>query len=132
MIEIEGFKAFHGTMRITPASTDRQPIDITTDWLYKPMYDCWYGDGASFPAEVCTVLDDQSHEKTADQMFEELGYKKTFEDEDIIEYFKANSRLRIMINNYSQIVSAKDGKSTVYLEYKEILACAKMIEELGW
>lgn len=68
MIEREGFKAFHGTMRITPKFKGAQPIDITTDWLYKPMFKCWYGDGESFPEEICEVVNDQSVEKTADEM----------------------------------------------------------------
>lgn len=56
MICVEGYKAFRGTMRITPKNPEFPPRDITGDWLYKPEYDCWYGGGASFSAQICEVI----------------------------------------------------------------------------
>ena len=59
MIRVEGYKAFHGDMKITPPSSLAfDPFIITNkDWLYKPDTDCWYGDGRSFPAEVCEPIE---------------------------------------------------------------------------
>ena len=53
MICVEGYKAFHGEMKITPLNPDIAPYTMTGDWLYKPDTDCWYGRGQSFPAIVC-------------------------------------------------------------------------------
>lgn len=60
MISVEGYKAFRGTMRITPKTDRVQPFELAGDWLYKPEYKCWYGGGRSFPAEVCSVAEDQT------------------------------------------------------------------------
>ena len=60
MIKVEGFKAFHGVMRITPKSKCVPPKDIEGDWLYKPEYKCWYGNGASYGEDICTVVRDDS------------------------------------------------------------------------
>ena len=60
MINVEGYKAFHGTMRITPAPLSGiPPFEVYGDWLYKPDTDCWYGCGRSFPSRLCTVADDR-------------------------------------------------------------------------
>ena len=55
IIQVEGYKAFHGTMKITPIHSEHFFID-DCDWLYKPVTDCWYGKGRSFPADICTVV----------------------------------------------------------------------------
>jgi hypothetical protein len=54
MISVEGYRAFHGTMRITPKCSV-PPFTVTADWLYKPEYDCWYGGGHSYPANISEV-----------------------------------------------------------------------------
>lgn len=58
MICSEGYKAFRGTMRIVPKNPSMKPYELTTDWLYKPEYQCWYGRGSSFPEEICEVVVD--------------------------------------------------------------------------
>lgn len=62
MIKVEGYKAFRGTMRITPANINLQSITIHGDWLYKPEYDCWYCKGSSYPASICHVEIDETKE----------------------------------------------------------------------
>lgn len=57
MIEVEGYKAFHGTLRITPV-VPYMPYELTGDWLYKPEYACWYGKGSSFPETICEVVEE--------------------------------------------------------------------------
>ena len=59
MIEVEGYKAFHGTMRVTPKN-GTAPFELTGDWLYKPACDCWYGLGRSFGAGICEVVKDDT------------------------------------------------------------------------
>lgn len=61
MIKVEGYKAFRGTMLITPRNPAFEPFTQTGDWLYKPEYNCWYGCGRSYPAEVCEVITDDSN-----------------------------------------------------------------------
>ena len=57
MIKVEGYKAFHGDMKITPKNKLYPAYYICNkDWLYKPDTDCWYGNGQSFPAEICKVI----------------------------------------------------------------------------
>lgn len=58
MIEVEGYKAFHGDMHIIPLNTLYPAFYICDkDWLYKPDTKCWYGDGRSFPEEICHIVD---------------------------------------------------------------------------
>ena len=65
MIKVEGFKAFKGVMKITPKNTNFKPQILTGDWLYRPDYNCWYGNGRSFMADICEIVED----------FEERGDK---------------------------------------------------------
>lgn len=60
MIKVEGYKAFHGVMRITPKNPQCKPFDIEADWLYKPEHGCWYGNGSSFCEEICEVIEDRT------------------------------------------------------------------------
>lgn len=53
MIQVDGYKAFHGKMTITPKCPGVAPFTLECDWLYKPDTGCWYGNGQSFPAEIC-------------------------------------------------------------------------------
>ena len=55
MIKVEGYRAFRGTMRISPKS-GAAPFELTGDWLYKPDTHCWYGQGRSFGEEICEVV----------------------------------------------------------------------------
>jgi hypothetical protein len=59
MIQVEGYKAFHGDMKITPKSTTFKEswFICDKDWLYKPETNCWYGDGRSLSAEICTPIE---------------------------------------------------------------------------
>ena len=58
MMSCEGYKMFRGIMRIIPKNPKFPCEDINTVWLYKPEYDCWYGNGSSYPAEICEVIED--------------------------------------------------------------------------
>ena len=58
MINVEGYKAFHGDMKVVPFNPALKTFYICDkDWLYKPDTDCWYGDGRSFPAEICEPIE---------------------------------------------------------------------------
>ena len=63
MIEVEGFKAFHGKMKVSYpvfyGEIDPRDcyVTIVGDWLYKPDADCWYCRGKSYPADLCKVLE---------------------------------------------------------------------------
>ena len=56
MICVEGYKAFHGKMRIEPKSSYIKPFEVEGDWLYKPDTDCWYSGGSSYPANICSIV----------------------------------------------------------------------------
>ncbi len=60
MIKVEGYKAFHGVMKITPKTKMIPVAHIEADWLYKPDTGCWYGNKASYPADICTVVSDDA------------------------------------------------------------------------
>lgn len=53
IINVEGYKAFCGIMAINHKNGIHD--EVFADWLYKPEYNCWYGNGRSYPAEVCTI-----------------------------------------------------------------------------
>lgn len=57
MINADGFKAFHGTMRITMANGSVS--NVTGDWIYRPN-GYWYHGFQSWPEKCCEVLDDQT------------------------------------------------------------------------
>ena len=64
IIKVEGYKAFHGDMNINPKNPNIQPFCICgKDWLYKPDTKCWYGDGRSFPADICEIIDSDITER---------------------------------------------------------------------
>lgn len=54
MLTCEGYKMFRGSLEVTPKS-DFPAFVETGVFLYRPDTDCWYGNGRSFPAEICTV-----------------------------------------------------------------------------
>ena len=56
MIEVEGYKAFKGIMKITPTCEGVKSFELEGDWLYKPDTDCWYGKGSSFSTEICEIV----------------------------------------------------------------------------
>lgn len=56
VISVEGYKAFRGTMRITPKAAVPE-FELSGDWLYKPDTGCWYGKGSSFAADICTIVE---------------------------------------------------------------------------
>lgn len=56
MRDIEGYKTFSGTMRITPINAKFKPFELYGDWVYNPETECWYGDGQSFPVEICAII----------------------------------------------------------------------------
>lgn len=58
MITVEGYKAFRGTMKITPKCPEVSPFTVSGAWLYKPDTDCWYCGGNSFVADICEVIKD--------------------------------------------------------------------------
>lgn len=58
MIHVEGYKAFHGWLKVTPVNKVFDPIMLHGDFLYKPELDCWYGNGSSYPAGICEVFED--------------------------------------------------------------------------
>lgn len=57
MLECEGYKMFKGIMRIIPKSTCVLPFEVEATWLYKPEYDCWYGKGISYIADICEIVE---------------------------------------------------------------------------
>lgn len=44
---------FTGKMLITPIN--RSPFEVEADWAYNPETKCWYGNGSSYPAEICRI-----------------------------------------------------------------------------
>ena len=60
MINVEGYKAFHGTMKID-YKLHKELIE-NKDWLYKPDTNCWYGAGRSFPADICAPMEEDRND----------------------------------------------------------------------
>jgi len=54
MLTCEGYKMFRGSMKVGAHV-------IEGVWLYKPEHNCWYCNGSSYPAEVCTILVDNTN-----------------------------------------------------------------------
>lgn len=63
MIEVEGYRAFRGTLRITPINPRFPKQVLYGDWLYKPEFGCWYGRGSSYDADICEIVSDETEKK---------------------------------------------------------------------
>ena len=59
MIEVEGYLMFRGIMRIVPRTDKVKPFELDGAWLYKPETGCWYCNGSSYSASICTVVEDK-------------------------------------------------------------------------
>ena len=65
MIKVEGYKAFHGDMLITPGNPTYPEFTVMhSDWLYKPETDCWYCNGSSYPAKCCKIVTVRNKEES--------------------------------------------------------------------
>ena len=63
MIKVEGYRAFHGDMKVEPRNKLYLSFYICDkDWLFKPDTGCWYGNGQSFPEEICTPVEEDNHD----------------------------------------------------------------------
>ena len=71
----------------------------------------------------------KNREKTADEMFEELGFVK-FEDEINIKYFCGGHEIWF----YKRIKEIESccGIGSEYINLQELQAINKKVEELGW
>lgn len=58
MISVEGYKAFHGDITIKPKNMERTITISDKDFLYKPDFNCWYGGGRSFGADIVVEIND--------------------------------------------------------------------------
>ena len=56
MIEVNGYKAFHGVMRITSLAPSIEPREVEADWLYRPDIKGWQSNYEAFPANVCKII----------------------------------------------------------------------------
>ena len=72
---------------------------------------------------------------TAKEMFEELGYKQKIQN-DVIYYFKEikipKKYGNILIYHINFILKDKELFTSKNLDYKELKAINKQVEELGW
>ena len=64
MIRAEGYKAFSGILKVTPPN--KEPYRVMGEFIYKPDTDCWYGRGRSFPADICSVIEDFTSQEVFD------------------------------------------------------------------
>lgn len=65
MLKCDGYKMFHGTVRVTPVTLPdgtrwREPFDLTGTWLYKPegMWYCNPDDGGLTSSWSPDILSD--------------------------------------------------------------------------
>ena len=59
MIKVNGYKAFHGVMKIIPATKGMKEYSIESDWLYDPYAGIWYNDkGCIIPDYMCFPLEE--------------------------------------------------------------------------
>lgn len=71
-------------------------------------------------------------EKTADKMFEELGYKKTKYTQKILYINKNNKDLYITFFAPTHEVCKQEDDAYEYITMEELKAINKKCEELGW
>ena len=71
--------------------------------------------------------------KTADEIFEELGYEKEKNHLDIELYKNKNDYAEIIFDLRDRTISVRnDDDEAIYFNMKELQAINKKVEELGW
>ena len=58
MLNCEGYRMMRGTMVVEPIGGKSYKMHGV--WLYKPEFDCWYCNGASYPAAIVTIYEDET------------------------------------------------------------------------
>ena len=72
MLSCDGYKMFHGTVKVTPVIRPdgtrwKKPFDLTGTWLYKPNFECWYckpdagGFAQSYPPDILSDFRNDGH-----------------------------------------------------------------------
>lgn len=69
-------------------------------------------------------------DKTADELFEEAGYKKKFEGLYEINYQSRDGRIKF--NKVHRIVEIYKYEDDDFIDMPELQAINKKVEELGW
>ena len=62
MITVEGYKMFRGALVLKPGGHS-DIVRIEGEFLYKPEYDCWYGNGSSYPSSLIELIEDEDDKK---------------------------------------------------------------------
>ena len=90
MISVNGYKAFHGIMRIHPKSKCVPVVDKKGDWLYKPKSDAWYCDDVSYPAKMCVVVSDETEKLTPKKPIEvkNIGFSVSLAKNEVIYFYE--------------------------------------------
>ena len=70
----------------------------------------------------------RNRKKSADEMFEELGYKKNFEDKYRVNYEHIRDGIIINIDRNFKNIKIWNGA----INMQELQAINKKIQELGW
>ena len=73
MINVEGYKAFHGIMKITPKGMIVPEFNLEADWLYLPDKKVWIANGVEYSEVICTVVSDDA-EKLIPKKATEIQY----------------------------------------------------------
>ena len=60
MIKVEGYKAFHGVMKVTPKGMIVPAFELEADLLYLPDKKVWIANGVEYSEEICTVVRDDA------------------------------------------------------------------------
>ena len=72
--------------------------------------------------------------KTADEMFQELGYHRAYQDTEINEKWyrkKENGEtITLVVDGDLKMVECKYKRVPCAMEFQEILACAQLIKEM--
>jgi hypothetical protein len=66
MIEVDGYKAFRGIMRIVPKGGLMKPREIEGDWLYNPETNYWCCGKEHYPCTICQVIKDYTENKNGE------------------------------------------------------------------
>ena len=74
MIVVNGYKAYNGVMKITPKTKCVSASAIEGDWFYNPSDDCWHGKKGAYPAELCTIVRDNTQKEEAKKLLPEHRY----------------------------------------------------------
>lgn len=113
---------------------EKQQKEIQKLEARKYMFNAETGEITQIPIDNNYINKNKKKEKTADEMFEELGYKKQYENESIYYYMDIDLKDNYIVfeTGYKSFAKISCYHDAGDITMQELQAINKKCQELGW